>query len=57
MATYNLKWTEEVWYSANVEADSEEDAYNKLFEGEIDYDSADAYGGEIQDGVDIEEVV
>lgn len=57
MGTYNLKWTEEVWYSANVEADSEGDAYNKLFEGKIDYDAADAYGGEIQDGVDIQEVV
>lgn len=56
MARFKVEWTEELWFRAEIEADSKEDAYNKLFEGNIDYDIADAYDGEIQDSVEIEEV-
>ena len=56
MAKFEIEWTEEVWYQKRVEADSKEDAMEKFWAGELDIDSSDSYGGEVQDSIEIMEV-
>ena len=56
MAKFEIEWTEEVWYRKRVEADSKEDAMEKFWAGELDIDSSDSYGGEVQDSIEIMEV-
>lgn len=54
MAKYEIKWTEETWYSAIVEAKSKKEAEENFWE---DYPSnAKAYGGETQQNIDVEKV-
>jgi hypothetical protein len=53
MAKYELKWTEELWTRTIIEADSKEDALEKFWSQHFD---GEVYGGEIQEGVDVEEV-
>jgi hypothetical protein len=54
MATYKIHWTEESWYTAYVEADSEAEAQKKFDDGLCFY-SAITTGTEIQDTVIVEE--
>lgn len=54
MPKYLISWTEELWYKQEVEADSEEQARDMLFNGEFEW--PDPYGTEIQDSVEVEEV-
>ena len=56
MARFKIEWTEEVWYRQFVEADSVEEAREKFWNGEFDYAPRDVTGGEIQEGIDVEEV-
>lgn len=56
MAKFQIEWTEEVWYRKQVEADSQEEAMEKFWTGELDIDSSDSYGGEVQDSIEITEV-
>lgn len=56
MAKFKIEWTEEVWNQITVEADSEEDAREKFWSGELDFEVVNITGGEIQDSVDIVEV-
>lgn len=55
MATWKIDWTEEVWYRAVIEADTEEDARALFESGEL-WDEASVFGSEVQDSVEIEEV-
>lgn len=54
MATFRLNWTDEVWYTMLVEADSEEEALDLLWSGEAGYGTL--IGSEMQDSVTVEEV-
>jgi hypothetical protein len=54
MAKYEVQWTYERWYRVEIEADSYEQAQQKFWEG--DYENEQMFGGEIQEGVEIEEV-
>lgn len=56
MAKFEIEWTEEVWYRKQVEADSYEDAMEKLWAGELDIDSSGSYGREVQNSIEITEV-
>lgn len=55
MATFQIDWTEEVYYRAYVEAESEEEARELFDSGEL-WDEASVFGSEVQDSVGIEEV-
>lgn len=55
MAEFKIEWTEETWYRLYIEADSFEDAQDKFWSGEFDYQKAKITGSEIQDSVEIEE--
>jgi hypothetical protein len=52
MAKYRVSWTEEIWLRTIIEADSEEQASEIFW---ADMPDGETYGGEVQDGVDIEE--
>ena len=56
MARFKIEWTEEVWNQITVEADSEDDAREKFWSGELDFEVVNITGGEIQDSVEIVEV-
>lgn len=52
---YEIKYTEETWYRLEIEADSEEQARDKFFSGEWEEEPT-IFGGELQDGISVEEV-
>ncbi len=55
MAKYKVNYTIERWYAVEVEANSEEEARQKFYDGEYEDDSRDI-GSELQDSVQIEEL-
>ena len=52
---YYVEYTEEAWYRIEVEAENREEARKKFYSGEIDLDNAYQFGGQISDGISIEE--
>ena len=56
MTKYLISWTEEVWQRVVIEAESREQVRELFFSGDFDMDTVQVTGGEIQDGVDIEEL-
>jgi hypothetical protein len=57
MPKFEIEWTEESWYRITIEADSEEKALELWNTCDYpEYDDLKPYGGEIQDGVDINEL-
>ena len=54
MPKYRVTWTEEQWYTEVIEADSEEQASEMVFNGGFEWPPP--YGFEIQDSIDVEEV-
>jgi U3 small nucleolar RNA-associated protein 14 len=56
MTKYLVSWTEEVWQRVVIEAESREQVRELFFSGEFDMDTILVTGGEIQDGIDIEEL-
>jgi hypothetical protein len=54
MPRFQVSWTEEQWYSSEVEAESHEQAIEMVFSG--DFDWPEPHGFEIQDTVDCEEL-
>jgi len=55
MARYKVNYTIERWYAVEVEANSEEEARQKFYDGEYEDDSRDI-GSELQDSVQVEEL-
>lgn len=53
MANYKVEWTREQWFRVNIEANTEQEALAKFWEG--DYENEQQYGSEIQEGVDVSE--
>jgi hypothetical protein len=57
MAKFEIEWTEESWYRTTIEADTEDQALAIWTSGDYpEYPNLKPYGGEIQDGVDINEL-
>ena len=56
MTKYLISWTEEVWQRVVIEAESKEQVRELFFSGEFDMDTVKVTGGEIQDGIDIDEL-
>ena len=56
MPKYRIEWTEEFWYTMDVEADSKEDALDKFHKHEYDFGDAEDLGAELQDSITVEEV-
>lgn len=54
MGKFQIEWTREEWYRVTIEADNEEQAREKFWEGE--YENEKKFGAEIQDGVEVKEV-
>lgn len=54
MPIYNVSWTEELFYTARIEADSKEQAREMAFKPSFEW--PDPYGFEIQDSIEVEEV-
>jgi hypothetical protein len=55
MGKYRIDWTENVYYTMEVEAESEQDALDKFHSGEYDLDNGRNYGVEMEDSVDVRE--
>lgn len=55
MAKYLVSFTQEQWYTVEINANSEEDAREVFWSGYWDWESARLVGEETQDGIDIEE--
>lgn len=53
MSNYVVSWTEETWYRVNIQANSEQEAREKFWNGDFDMDESKETGAEIQDGIDI----
>ena len=56
MPKYRIEWTEEYWYTMNVEAESKEDALDRFHQSDYDFSDAEPLGSELQDSVTVEEV-
>ena len=57
MAQFRVEWTEELWYRAVIEADTEDEAREIFWSGEFDTGYVgNLYNTEIQDSVEFEEV-
>jgi hypothetical protein len=56
MPKYLISWTEENWYNITIEADSAEEAKDKFYNHEFDYEDSILVGSELQDSVEAEEV-
>lgn len=54
MPKYRVTWTEEQWYTEEIEADSEEQAREMVFNGGFEW--PEPYGFEVQDSIDVEEL-
>ena len=55
MGKFVIEYTVEHWYRVEVEADSNEQAEEKFWMGECDFDSAERYGEEVQQDLSIYE--
>lgn len=53
MPIYNVSWTEELWYTARIEADSESHAQEIVFDGSFVW--PEPYASEVQDSIYVEE--
>ncbi len=51
MSSYEIKWTDELWYRVGIEAENQDDALDKFAIGE--YENEEMFGTEIQDSLDI----
>ncbi len=51
MSSYEIKWTDELWYRVVIEAENQDDALDKFAIGE--YENEEMFGTEIQDSLDI----
>ncbi len=51
MSSYEIKWTDEMWYRVVIEAENQDDALDKFAIGE--YENEEMFGTEIQDSLDI----
>jgi len=56
MTKYLISWTEEIWQNVVIDADSEQEAMDKFWSVNFDTESVKIFGGEVQEGVDVEEV-
>lgn len=56
MANYEISYTVEKWRKVTLEAASYEEAQEKFWAGDFDFDEVEEYGSEIQDSVEINEV-
>jgi hypothetical protein len=56
MPKYLVSWTEENWYNITIEADSAEEAKDKFYNHEFDYEDSILVGSELQDSVEAEEL-
>jgi hypothetical protein len=56
MPKYRISWTEEFWYSLEVEGESEQEVLDKFHNLEYDFDDAESLGAELQDSITVEEV-
>ena len=56
MNKYRISWTEEFWYSLEVEGESEQEVLDKFHNLEYDFDNAKSLGAELQDSITVEEV-
>lgn len=56
MANFEIEFTEEIWKRVVIEAKDIEEASEKFYSRDYDESTEEITGGEIQDGVDIEEV-
>lgn len=53
MSRFYVSWTEELWHTSIIEADNEEEAYNKYWEGDFDFIDDKITGGDVQDSIEI----
>lgn len=51
MPKFIVDYTEERWFSIEIEADTEEEATEKFWTGECDFENAHECGGEIQQDI------
>ena len=56
MNKYRIEWTEEYWYSMEVEGESREEVLDKFHQLEYDFGDAEMIGSEMQDSITLEEV-
>ena len=56
MTKYLISWTEEVWQSVLIDAESKAEAKDKFWSVDFDTETVKIFGGEVQEGIDIEEV-
>lgn len=56
MKTFKVDYTEEVWRTCEVVAETWEDALDKFWRNDYDLATDKVTGGEISENVDIEEV-
>jgi len=54
---FTIYWTENVYYTIDVEAESKEDALDKFHNNEYDLDNGYNYGVEMEDSVEVKEKV
>lgn len=57
MAKFLVAWTEEDWYNLEIEADSKDEALDKFYSQEYNYDDIRHIGSELQDSVEVEEII
>lgn len=55
MAKFIVDYTEERWFSIEIEADTEEEASEKFWMGDCDFEKAENIGGEIQQSIQVTE--
>jgi hypothetical protein len=56
MPKFRIEWTEEFWYSLEVEGESKEEVLDKFHFQEYDFDDAVSLGAELQDSITVKEV-
>ena len=55
MPKYLVSWNEEQWFTAEIEADSEEQAREMIFNPSFEW--PEPHGFEVQDSIEVEEVM
>ena len=56
MSSYLISFTEEDWYNITIEADSLQEAKDKFWAQDFDFEDIRHTGTEIQESIDIEQV-
>jgi hypothetical protein len=51
MINFEIRWTREQWFKVSIEAENQEQAEAKFWEG--NYQNEQMYGSEIQEEIDI----